>query len=158
MSPGPRRAGCGTGVLCSSGGHRLRSHFRGFPTPTPVFCAKSAESLENKRVEFFVNAKKCKRVRKGLKGKGIGNRLKNHLRSVVTRSIVGRVVSSKMGIVGTHPGSFRPAEAFGMQNSHKSGKQRAYRIRNLEECTENGRQDRQRTERARMELGKHERK
>ena len=33
-----------------------------------------------------------------------------------------------MGIVGTHPGSFR-----------KSGKQRAYKIRNLEECTENGR-------------------
>ena len=90
-----------------------------------MFCAKSAESLENKRVEFFVNAKKCKRVRKGLKGKGIGNRLKNHLRFVVTRSIVGRVVSSKMGIVGIHPGSFR-----------KSGKCRTYGIRNLEEYTE----------------------
>ena len=78
-------------------------------------------------------------MRKGLKGKGIGNRLKNHLRFVVTCSMVGRVVSSKMGIVGIHTGSFRPVEAFGMQNSHKSGKQRAYRIRNLEECTENGR-------------------
>src|SRR5207249_6153628 len=33
-----------------------------------------------------------------------------------------------MGIVGTHPGSFR-----------KSGKHRAYRIRNLEVCTQNGR-------------------
>ena len=33
-----------------------------------------------------------------------------------------------MGIVGTHPGSFC-----------KSGKQRAYRIRNLEEYTEDGR-------------------
>jgi len=33
-----------------------------------------------------------------------------------------------MGIVGTHPGSFR-----------KSGKQRGYGIRNLEEGTEDGR-------------------
>ena len=32
-----------------------------------------------------------------------------------------------MGIVGTHPGSFR-----------KSGRQKTYTIRNLEECTENG--------------------
>ena len=39
-----------------------------------------------------------------------------------------RVASSRLGIVGTHPGSFR-----------KSSKQRTYRIRNLEECTENGR-------------------
>ena len=30
--------------------------------------------------------------------------------------------------------SFRPVEPFGMQNSHQSGKQRAYRIRNLEKC------------------------
>jgi len=35
---------------------------------------------------------------------------------------------SVLGIVGTHPGSFR-----------KSGKQRGYRIRNLEEDTENRR-------------------
>src|SRR5712672_3154913 len=34
---------------------------------------------------------------------------------------------SRMGIVGTHPGSFR-----------KSGKQRRYGIRNLEEHTEDG--------------------
>ena len=33
-----------------------------------------------------------------------------------------------MEIVGAHPGSFR-----------RSGKQRAYRIRNLEVCTEDGR-------------------
>jgi hypothetical protein len=32
-----------------------------------------------------------------------------------------------MGIVGVHPGSFR-----------KSGKERTYGIRNLEECTDNG--------------------
>ncbi len=35
---------------------------------------------------------------------------------------------SSLGIVGTHPGSFR-----------KSGKQRSCRIRNLEEDTEHGR-------------------
>jgi len=34
--------------------------------PPPCFWAKSAESLENKRVEFFVPAKKRKRVRKSL--------------------------------------------------------------------------------------------
>ena len=38
------------------------------------------------------------------------------------------VMSSRSGIVGTHPGSFR-----------KNGKQRTYRIRNLEEDTEDGR-------------------
>ena len=43
-----------------------------------------------------------------------------------------------MAIVGIHPGSFRPAEPSGMQNSHKSGKQRTYGIRNLEEHTEDG--------------------
>src|SRR5260370_24973 len=40
-----------------------------------------------------------------------------------------RVVRTKLGIVGTHPGSFR-----------KSGKQRSCGIRNLEVRTENGRQ------------------
>jgi hypothetical protein len=35
---------------------------------------------------------------------------------------------SKLGIVGIRPGS-----------SRKSGKERSYRIRNLEVCTENGR-------------------
>ena len=39
--------------------------------PTPVFFFKSAELHENKRVDFFGSAKKCKRVRKGLKRKGI---------------------------------------------------------------------------------------
>ena len=46
--------------------------------------------------------------------------------------------SSIVGIVGTHPGSFR-----------KSGKQRAYRIRNLEEDTEDGRGRRMMRERVR---------
>jgi hypothetical protein len=40
----------------------------------------------------------------------------------------GRAKSSELGIVGTHPGSFR-----------KSGKQRSCGIRNLEEDTEDGR-------------------
>jgi hypothetical protein len=35
--------------------------------PPPVFLAKSAEPLENKRVDVFVTAKECKRVRKSLK-------------------------------------------------------------------------------------------
>jgi hypothetical protein len=30
--------------------------------PPRVFWAKSAESLENKRVEFFVGAKECGRI------------------------------------------------------------------------------------------------
>jgi hypothetical protein len=39
---------------------------RGFLAPPPprVFFAKSAESLEKKRVEFLVSAKKCKKVQK----------------------------------------------------------------------------------------------
>jgi hypothetical protein len=36
-----------------------------------VFFAKSAELHENKRVEFLGDAKKCKRVRKSVKRKGI---------------------------------------------------------------------------------------
>ena len=33
----------------------------------PGFLSKSADIVENKRVEFFVSAKKCKRVRKNMK-------------------------------------------------------------------------------------------
>jgi hypothetical protein len=36
-----------------------------------VFCAKSRESLEKKRVEFSVTARKRKRVRNSMSGKGI---------------------------------------------------------------------------------------
>jgi hypothetical protein len=39
--------------------------------PTPLFFGKSAEWHENKWVAFFEDAKKCKRVRKGVKRKGI---------------------------------------------------------------------------------------
>jgi len=38
------------------------------------FLAKSAESLGNKRVEFFLGAKKCKRVRKNVKRKWIARK------------------------------------------------------------------------------------
>jgi len=44
----------------------------GYP-PRRVFLQKSSESLENKRVEFFVSAKECKRVPKSLRINGIGN-------------------------------------------------------------------------------------
>jgi hypothetical protein len=43
-------------------------------TPPPVFFAKSAESLEKKRVGFLLHAKKLKRVRKNMKAKGIGQK------------------------------------------------------------------------------------
>ena len=42
--------------------------------PTPCFLAKSAETIENKGVVFFVSAKKCKRVRNDMKIKEIGRR------------------------------------------------------------------------------------
>jgi hypothetical protein len=38
------------------------------------FLTQSAESLEKKRVEFFVSAKKCKGVCKDVKRKGIEDR------------------------------------------------------------------------------------
>ena len=51
----------------------MRCHFflvkRGGVPPPRVFLAKSAEAIEKKRVEFSGNAKKCKRVRKSVKGK-----------------------------------------------------------------------------------------
>jgi hypothetical protein len=37
-----------------------------------VFWPKSAEALENKRVDIFVSAKKRKRVRNNVNTKGIG--------------------------------------------------------------------------------------
>jgi len=43
----------------------------GYPHPG-WFLAKSAEPLENKRVEFSMSAKKCNGVRKSVKGKEIG--------------------------------------------------------------------------------------
>jgi hypothetical protein len=43
------------------------------PHPHPGwFLPKSAETLENKRVEFCVSVKNGKRVRRSVKGKGIG--------------------------------------------------------------------------------------
>jgi hypothetical protein len=54
-----------------SGDGYVTDPHRRVPHPAP-FLAKSAESLEKKRVEISAGAKKCKRVRKDLKGKGIG--------------------------------------------------------------------------------------
>jgi hypothetical protein len=42
-----------------------------------VFFAKSAESLENKRVEFLVSAKKRKRVRKSVKRRNLNTSARN---------------------------------------------------------------------------------
>jgi hypothetical protein len=88
-------------------------------SPTPSgFSTQSAESLEKKRVEFCTGAKKCRRVRKNLKRKKLNTVASDEWR-------LGKVRSEPVpewGILGTHPGSFR-----------KSGKQRGYGIRNLEE-------------------------
>src|SRR5216683_8291921 len=104
--------------------------------PPRWFLAKSAESLEKKRVEFCVCAKKRKRVRKGVKRKNLNTGASDWWR--VTSSPRPASRRTRMGIVGTHPGSFRPVEPFGMQKSHKTGKQRRCGIRNLEEDTEDG--------------------
>jgi hypothetical protein len=59
------------------------------PYPHPrVFFAKSAESLEKKRVEFCASAKNCKRVRKSVKKKGIA------------RKHVATLEASKVGSLG----------------------------------------------------------
>ena len=43
---------------------------KGYPHPG-CFWVQSAEPLENKRVEFLLNAKKCKRMPKGVKRKNL---------------------------------------------------------------------------------------
>jgi len=68
---------------------------RGYPTPG-CFCAKSAESLENKRVAFLMSAKKRKRVRKNVKRKNLST----------VASGDWRPASSRLGIVGIHPAVF----------------------------------------------------
>src|SRR5712664_4668995 len=68
-----------TGVAGGPGVSRRLVHFDprgeswGYPTPR-VFLRKSAESLEKKRVVFLMSAKMCKRVRKSVKGKEIGQK------------------------------------------------------------------------------------
>jgi hypothetical protein len=49
------------------------NHLERYPHPGQFF-AKSAETQEKKGVEFCTSAKKCKRVRKGVKKKEIGDR------------------------------------------------------------------------------------
>ncbi len=53
-----------------------------------MFCAKSAEAVEKKRVDFCASAKKCKRVRKGMKREGIA------------RKHVAALEASKVGSLG----------------------------------------------------------
>jgi hypothetical protein len=49
--------------------------------PHPVFLPKSAESPENKRVEFLASAKTCKRVRNRMKKKNLSNVASSHRRN-----------------------------------------------------------------------------
>ena len=44
------------------------------------FLTQSAETTENKRVEIFVSAKKRRRVRKNMKGNGIGQKTLERLK------------------------------------------------------------------------------
>ncbi len=67
---------------------------------------QSAESLENKRVEFLMGAKKCKRVRKNMKRK--------NLNMVARDEWCG--VSSRMGRVGIHPAVFVPQNRQGCKS------------------------------------------
>src|SRR6266705_6368429 len=55
-----------------------RDHTTDVTLPPPRwFLAKSAEPIENKRVEVLVSAEKRKRVRKNVKRKGIGDSWRN---------------------------------------------------------------------------------
>jgi len=64
-------------VKCEIRWGARRQGVRAARIPHPrVFFAKSSELLENKRVEFLAGAKKCKRVWKGMKIKGMnGNQI-----------------------------------------------------------------------------------
>jgi hypothetical protein len=66
----PERLGAGRDLRLKAGKAKETAGDSSLP-PTGWFWAKSAEAVEKKRVEFFVSAKKCKRVRKNLKRKGI---------------------------------------------------------------------------------------
>jgi hypothetical protein len=62
-----------------------------------VFLAKSAEEIENKRVEFLTSAKMCKRVRKSVKRKGIGGREWGIGRKAITGASLERQPRCKVG-------------------------------------------------------------
>src|SRR5437867_3727238 len=53
--------------------------WRRHPTP-PCFLTKSAESHEKKRVVISNSAKKCKRVRKNIKLRGLGEKKRRAMR------------------------------------------------------------------------------
>ena len=58
---------CAPTTARSALGGRFTAQIVGGEVPHPgCFLTKSAEYHENKRVDFFWNAKKCKRVRKGM--------------------------------------------------------------------------------------------
>jgi hypothetical protein len=80
------------------------------------FLTQSAESLEKKRVEFFLSAKKCNRVRKIVKRNEMREKCRGYGAGEVRREF-------QIGKSWYTPGSFR-----------KSGKQGTCGIRNLEEC------------------------
>jgi hypothetical protein len=56
----------------ASRGARRDDSRKGYPTPR-CFLRKSAETIEKKRVEFFLSAKKRKRVRKDVKRKNLSS-------------------------------------------------------------------------------------
>ncbi len=62
-----------------------------------VFLAKSAEEIENKRVEFLMSAKKRKRVRKSVKRKGIRGREWGVGRKAITGASMVRQPRWKVG-------------------------------------------------------------
>ena len=79
----------------------IRAKFAGGGYPHPGwFLAKSAETIENKGVVFFVSAKKRKRVRKSLKRKRIGWK---HGEILASPSVYTLRVSVGRG--GVHPPS-----------------------------------------------------
>lgn len=65
-----------------------------------VFCAKSAELLENERVDFLKTAKKRKRVRKSVKGKSLSAAGSEEWREVNSQ-IEGAPTTASVSLLGT---------------------------------------------------------
>src|SRR6266404_922793 len=92
---------------------------RGVPPPG-VFVQRVRNCLKIKGLSFSL----CQRVRKNVKRK--------NLRCSASASSAKWV--PKWELLNTHPARFRPVEPSGMQNSQKSGKHRACKIRKMKEC------------------------
>jgi len=69
---------------------------KGVPHPPRCFLRKSAETIEKKRVEFFLSAKKRKRVRKDVKRKNLSS----------VPSGEWRVAGFELEWIGPHPRCF----------------------------------------------------